>query len=185
MRWYRRLFRRRAPAPALDLAPLDRLAELVGGVVRLLEELAREHELRAAHAALPPPAHAQRPSATTAPDPPLTPAGRRAPGRTPGSAPEPPEAVPAPPEAPPAREPEQPRLRAVETGTHVLFVGGPQGYRLLDCDGPVPGQGEHVDLDGVGHGVLRLGPSPLPADRRRCAFVEQEHLPRAAAGAAA
>ena len=63
---------------------------------------------------------------------------------------------------------------------HVLFVGGPAGYALLERDGAAPERGEEVDVDGVRHRVVRLGPSPLPGDRRRCAFAERQE-PSAAA----
>ena len=58
----------------------------------------------------------------------------------------------------------------------VAFVSSPDGYRLLQRDGPPPGRGAVLELDGGSFVVLRLGPSPLPGDLRRCAFVEQEPL---------
>ena len=57
---------------------------------------------------------------------------------------------------------------------HVVFVWSPDGYRLLQRDGPVPDRGATLELDEGVHLVLRLGPSPLPGDRRRCAFVERQ-----------
>lgn len=57
---------------------------------------------------------------------------------------------------------------------HVLFVPGPAGYRLFERDGPPPAGVDVVELDEARYRVLRLGPSPLPGDRRRCAFLEQE-----------
>ena len=56
----------------------------------------------------------------------------------------------------------------------VAFIHTPEGYRLLECAAAPPERGATVELDGAVHVVLRLGPSPLPGDRRRCAFVEQE-----------
>lgn len=61
---------------------------------------------------------------------------------------------------------------------HVLFVSFPDGYRLLEREGAPPSRGGLVDVDGVGFGVLRLGPSPLPRDRRRCAYLEREEAPK-------
>jgi hypothetical protein len=57
---------------------------------------------------------------------------------------------------------------------HVLFVPGPAGYRLLRRDGPAPARADVVELDEARYRVLRHGPSPLPGDRCRCAFLEQE-----------
>jgi hypothetical protein len=60
------------------------------------------------------------------------------------------------------------------TEGHVLFVPAPAGYRLLERDGPPPAGSDVVELAEARYCVLRLGPSPLPGDRRRCAFLEQE-----------
>jgi hypothetical protein len=80
--------------------------------------------------------------------------------------------APAPPSAP-ADEPQP------ATDGHVLFVPDPTGYRLLARTGAAPGRGELVVLDDGSARVLRVGPSPLPRDRRRCAFLEQEPRPQA------
>ena len=56
----------------------------------------------------------------------------------------------------------------------VAFVSSPDGYRLLRRDGLPPGRGAVLELEGGTFVVLRLGPSPLPGDRRRCAFVERK-----------
>jgi hypothetical protein len=60
---------------------------------------------------------------------------------------------------------------------HVLVVGSPVGYRLMERDGPAPGCDAAVEVDGRPYGVLRLGPSPLPGDRRRCVFLETQDPP--------
>lgn len=60
----------------------------------------------------------------------------------------------------------------------LAFIPSPEGYRLLERDGSPPVQGETVELDGR-YCVLRLGPSPLPRDRRRCAYVERKEPPSA------
>lgn len=83
------------------------------------------------------------------------------------------QAPAAAPEAAPAEELPQP------AGGHLLFVPDAAGYRLLERDGAAPARGELVELaefaelDGRRR-VARLGPSPLPGDHRRCAFLEQE-----------
>jgi hypothetical protein len=52
---------------------------------------------------------------------------------------------------------------------HVLLVGGPRGYELRHADGPAPAAGSMLAAGRLL--VARVGPSPLPGDRRRCAFV--------------
>ena len=59
----------------------------------------------------------------------------------------------------------------------VALVPSPEGYRLLQRDGSPPDRGAALELDDERFVVLRLGPSPLPGDRRRCAYLEQEPLP--------
>lgn len=59
----------------------------------------------------------------------------------------------------------------------VAFAGSPAGYRLVERAGEAPARGVLVELDGALHRVLRLGPSPLPGDARRCAFLEREEPP--------
>ena len=56
----------------------------------------------------------------------------------------------------------------------LAFIHSPDGYRLLEREGGAPVRNATVELDGGAFVVLRLGPSPLPGDRRRCVFVEQE-----------
>jgi hypothetical protein len=54
---------------------------------------------------------------------------------------------------------------------HLVFAAGDR-YRLLECDGPAPAAGAVVEVDGAQLAVRRLGPSPIPGDRRRCAYAE-------------
>jgi uncharacterized coiled-coil protein SlyX len=58
------------------------------------------------------------------------------------------------------RVPEPP---PVEAG-YVLLLPAPDGYRLLQREGPPPAPGELVE----GFRVLNRGSSPLPGDRRPC-----------------
>jgi hypothetical protein len=74
----------------------------------------------------------------------------------------------APAEAPAAVEP--------EVGW-VAFVATSHGYRLQDGTGPLPAVGATIELDGTPHRVTKLGPSPLPGDARRCAYLAGEELP--------
>ncbi len=71
----------------------------------------------------------------------------------------------------PAALPEPP-LPSQPSGC-VLFHPTPEGYRLLEREHEPPAEGERIELEGASYRVLRLGPSPLPGDRRRCAFLER------------
>jgi hypothetical protein len=53
----------------------------------------------------------------------------------------------------------------------LLFVAGP-GYRLLEIEPRALAAGSVLDVDGDTYVVERIGPAPLPADHRRCAYVE-------------
>ena len=55
----------------------------------------------------------------------------------------------------------------VRARSHLVFAWAPGGYALREEDGPAPPRGSRVG-DGV---VAKVGPSPLPRDRRRCAYV--------------
>jgi hypothetical protein len=59
---------------------------------------------------------------------------------------------------------------------HVLFISGPNLYGLLARDGRVPELGNEIILNDWAedrYRVCKVGPSPLPGDRRRCAFLER------------
>ena len=66
----------------------------------------------------------------------------------------------------------------VEEDSHLLFVAGRDGYQLVEREGPAPASGERVDLPG-GDGdtvrlvVRRVGRSPLPGTRARCAYLAE------------
>jgi hypothetical protein len=76
--------------------------------------------------------------------------------------PEPVEAVPAPP------APAEPPARA-----HLLFVPTGQRYQLVGREGPAPAIGAEIALEGGRRFVVsKLASSPLPADERRCAYLE-------------
>ena len=61
---------------------------------------------------------------------------------------------------------------------HLLLAPGNDGYRLFARPGAAPAPGSELEADGGRLVVLRHGPSPLPGDRRRCAFLEREEPPR-------
>lgn len=88
-----------------------------------------------------------------------------------------------PPAPPPAPQPEQAPTatlpEAVDGRGWLAFVTSPQGYTLVPQAGSAPGPGEVLQLDGSAFRVLRLAPSPLPGDDRRCVVVEREEPPAA------
>ncbi|MGH2934525.1 MAG: hypothetical protein ACRDL2_08435 [Gaiellaceae bacterium] len=57
---------------------------------------------------------------------------------------------------------------------HLLFVWKPSGYDLQEADGDVPAVGAEVEADGTTMRVTKVGPSPLPGDRRACAYLVGE-----------
>jgi hypothetical protein len=54
---------------------------------------------------------------------------------------------------------------------HLLFVGKPSGYELVEQEGEAPAVGAQVEVEGKQLRVTKLGPSPLPGDRRMCAYL--------------
>jgi hypothetical protein len=57
------------------------------------------------------------------------------------------------------------------TEGHLLFVWKTSGYELRETDGEVPAIGAEVQLDGRTLFVTKVGPSPLPHDKRLCAYL--------------
>ncbi|HXR11222.1 MAG TPA: hypothetical protein VN770_02910 [Gaiellaceae bacterium] len=56
---------------------------------------------------------------------------------------------------------------------HLLFVWKPSGYELREEPGEAPAVGAEVELDGTTLRVLKVAPSPLPGDKRACAYLVQ------------
>ena len=60
-------------------------------------------------------------------------------------------------------------------GKHLLFISKPTGYELLEREGEPPAVGSELELDG-GAGarfiVSKIAPSPLPQDKRQCAYLQ-------------
>jgi hypothetical protein len=54
---------------------------------------------------------------------------------------------------------------------HLLFVWKTSGYELREADGDVPALGSTVETDGKTLVVTKVGPSPLPHDKRQCAYL--------------
>lgn len=70
----------------------------------------------------------------------------------------------------------EPAAAEPEPATHLAFVTGADGYRLLECPGPPPPVGSIVELpaeEGVRgrHQVVRVGSSTLPGPPTRCAYL--------------
>ena len=56
--------------------------------------------------------------------------------------------------------------------THLRFVWTANGYELREREGEPPGVGEEVEEDETSLRVTKVAPSPLPGDRRRCAYLQ-------------
>ncbi len=54
---------------------------------------------------------------------------------------------------------------------HLLFVWSTNGYELREQDGDVPALGDEVEADGKTLCVIKVAQSPLPGDRRLCAYL--------------
>jgi hypothetical protein len=55
---------------------------------------------------------------------------------------------------------------------YLLFISKPTGYELHERDGEVPSLGSVLDEEDGRMVVTRIGPSPLPGDDRRCAYLQ-------------
>jgi hypothetical protein len=56
--------------------------------------------------------------------------------------------------------------------SHLLFVWKPTGYELVEREGEPPELGSEVEAAERMQRVIKLGPSPLPSDKRPCAFLQ-------------
>jgi hypothetical protein len=55
---------------------------------------------------------------------------------------------------------------------HLLFVWSPTGWTLQEREGEAPPVGATVSDGDRTLRISKVGPSPLPGDRRRCAFTQ-------------
>jgi len=55
---------------------------------------------------------------------------------------------------------------------YLLFVWKPSGYELHERDGEPPAVGDEVQEGETRMVVTKVAPSPLPADERRCAYIQ-------------
>jgi hypothetical protein len=56
--------------------------------------------------------------------------------------------------------------------TYLAFVWTPAGYQLRVKEGEPPAVGDEVEEDGTRLRVFKVGPSPIPGDRRPCAYLQ-------------
>jgi hypothetical protein len=73
-----------------------------------------------------------------------------------------------------ADQPEPGRRDQRTAERHLLFVSTSGGYSLVEREGPPPSVGRSIELpeQAVSFLVTKLGPSPLPNDRRICAYLD-------------
>jgi hypothetical protein len=55
---------------------------------------------------------------------------------------------------------------------YLVFVWRPSGYELRERDGDPPSVGDELEEDGTRMSVVKVAPSPLPGDGRRCAYLQ-------------
>ena len=55
--------------------------------------------------------------------------------------------------------------------TYLLFVSTPAGYLLEEREGELPPVGSNVESGKRQLHVTKVAPSPLPGDRRPCAYL--------------
>jgi len=55
---------------------------------------------------------------------------------------------------------------------YLVFISKPTGYELGERHGELPGIGQEVEENGTRLRVSKIGPSPLPGDRRLCVFLQ-------------
>ncbi len=55
--------------------------------------------------------------------------------------------------------------------SYLLFIWNTSGWTLREHEGEPPVVGDQIDEDGKRLEVSKVGSSPLPGDRRRCAYT--------------
>jgi hypothetical protein len=55
--------------------------------------------------------------------------------------------------------------------SYLVFISRPTGYELRDYEGDPPAVGSEFDHDGQTFLVAKVAPSPLPGDKRSCAYL--------------
>jgi hypothetical protein len=57
------------------------------------------------------------------------------------------------------------------TRGHLLFVWSAAGYTLVELPGEPPQVGAEIEDGDRRYRVTKIAPSPLPGDRRPCAYL--------------
>ena len=57
--------------------------------------------------------------------------------------------------------------------SHVLFISKPSGYELRQGEGDPPPVGTTLEIEETRYFVSKIGSSPLPQDRRACAYLQR------------
>lgn len=57
--------------------------------------------------------------------------------------------------------------------SHVLFISKPTGYELRQGEGDPPPVGAALEIEESRYFVSKIGNSPLPQDRRPCAYLQR------------
>ena len=55
---------------------------------------------------------------------------------------------------------------------HLLFVWSSHGWTLQQREGDAPAVGSTVEANEMLLRISKIGPSPLPGDRRLCAYTQ-------------
>jgi hypothetical protein len=54
---------------------------------------------------------------------------------------------------------------------YLVFIWRTTGYELREQEGDPPAVGSEVEQDGQTFRVAKVAPSPLPGDKRQCAYL--------------
>ncbi len=55
---------------------------------------------------------------------------------------------------------------------YLIFVWKPSGYELEERSGEPPSLGDEVEVGDAKQRVIKVAPSPLPADARPCVYLQ-------------
>ncbi len=55
---------------------------------------------------------------------------------------------------------------------YLLYLSKPTGYELRSMEGDLPAIGDSVEDGERTLTIMKVGPSPVPGDDRRCAYSE-------------